>query len=188
MAACAHSSKGNHVTTLTESMTRLRDEILALRQNRQVLRAELRRRSSARHSEFQVWRLALLEELEGVRRVWAAPCQKQPAAPPPTPAEPVAQRLEAVPPEPLSAPAKAPPSIPPAKAANHVPKAQVLAAGTIPSDNRPAVSGMPLRIPREPVHPPEPDPSGAPVLATGLRGLWPELARQAHHEAEHRSK
>lgn len=176
------------MATLTGSMTLLRDEILALRQHRQAFRAELRRGSSARQTEFRGWRSAFRGELEGARRAWVARSRKPPTAQPAATAQPVGQRLESSPPDPLSAPAGAPPSIQSAAPASLVPQAQVVPAGTVPPEKRPAVSETPLSIPPEPVHPPKPDRHGVPILASELRDLWSGLAGNARREATIRRK
>jgi hypothetical protein len=90
------------LTPLTQSMTRLRDEILALRQSREALRAELRSGSGARHTEVQLWRSDFHRKLTAVRRAWAGSRWESGALPL---AETGAQRYEAVPLEPLSVPA-----------------------------------------------------------------------------------
>jgi hypothetical protein len=55
---------------LTESMTRLRDEILVLRHNRQTFRTELERSTKAAQSRVSALRRALASDLAGAHRAW----------------------------------------------------------------------------------------------------------------------
>jgi hypothetical protein len=55
---------------LTESMTRLRDEILVLRHNRQTFRTELERSTKAAQFRVSALRRAIASDLAGARRAW----------------------------------------------------------------------------------------------------------------------
>ena len=55
---------------LTESMTRLRDEILELRHNRQTFRADLERSIKAAQFRVSALRRAIANDLAGARRAW----------------------------------------------------------------------------------------------------------------------
>ena len=136
------------MTPLTESMTRLRNEILAARRDRETLRVELRRTSGARHAQVQVWRAALLGDLAGVRRVWAEIRGKSATAPPPPPVETVAQELEPEAAKPVRALASEP-AVAPAAATN-VPQAAVVAAETVapaaPASPVPKVHDVPAEV------------------------------------------
>ena len=58
---------------LTESTVRLRDEILALRHNRQSLRSDLARSAQALRERIAALRLALANDMAGARRAWRGP-------------------------------------------------------------------------------------------------------------------
>ena len=58
---------------LTESMARLRDEILVLRHNRLSLRSDLAESVQAIREGVAALRLALANDLAGGRRVWRGP-------------------------------------------------------------------------------------------------------------------
>ena len=55
---------------LTESMTRLRDEILVLRHNRQTFRTELERSTKAAQFRVCALRRAFASDLAGAHRAW----------------------------------------------------------------------------------------------------------------------
>ena len=55
---------------LTESMTRLRDEILVLRHNRQTLRTELARSTKSAQLRVSGLRMVIASDLAGARRAW----------------------------------------------------------------------------------------------------------------------
>lgn len=55
---------------LTESMTRLRDEILVLRHGRQTFRTELERSTKAAQFRVSALRRALASDLAGAHRAW----------------------------------------------------------------------------------------------------------------------
>ena len=58
---------------LTESTVRLRDEILALRHNRQTLRSDLAESVQAIRGRVAALRLALANDMAGARRAWRGP-------------------------------------------------------------------------------------------------------------------
>jgi len=58
---------------LTESVARLRDEILALRHNRQSLRSDLARSTQALRERVAAMRQAAASDLAGARRAWCGP-------------------------------------------------------------------------------------------------------------------
>jgi hypothetical protein len=58
---------------LTESMTRLRDEIVALRHNRQSLRSDLAGSAQEMRKRVAALRLALASDMAGARRAWCGP-------------------------------------------------------------------------------------------------------------------
>ena len=55
---------------LTESMTRLRDEILELRHNRETFRAELERSTKEAQVRVSALRRVIANDLAGARRAW----------------------------------------------------------------------------------------------------------------------
>ena len=55
---------------LTESMTRLRDEILVLRHNRQTFRTELERSTKAAQLRVSAFRRSIASDLAGARLAW----------------------------------------------------------------------------------------------------------------------
>ena len=55
---------------LTESMTRLRDEILVLRHNRQTFRTELERSTKAAQLRVSELRRSIAQDLAGARLAW----------------------------------------------------------------------------------------------------------------------
>ena len=55
---------------LTESMTRLRDEILALRDERSIFRSELARSTKLAQLRVSRLRMAIAADLAGARRAW----------------------------------------------------------------------------------------------------------------------
>ena len=55
---------------LTESMTRLRDEILVWRHNRQTFRTELERSAKAAQFRVSALRTAIAGDLAGAHRAW----------------------------------------------------------------------------------------------------------------------
>jgi len=55
---------------LTESMTRLRDEILVLRHNRDTFRAELQRSTKEAQVRVSALRRMIAHDLAGARRAW----------------------------------------------------------------------------------------------------------------------
>ena len=55
---------------LTESMTRLRDEIVVWRHNRQTLRTELEQSTKAAQVRVSGLRTAIASDLAGARRAW----------------------------------------------------------------------------------------------------------------------
>ena len=68
---------------LTESMTRLRDEILASRHRRQILRSDLAEWAQANRNRVSALRLLLARDRAGARRAWcgsdtSGPTQKKP--------------------------------------------------------------------------------------------------------------
>ena len=58
---------------LTESTIRLRDEILALRHNRQTLRSDLAESVQAIRERVAALRPAFANDMAGVRRAWRGP-------------------------------------------------------------------------------------------------------------------
>jgi hypothetical protein len=58
---------------LTESTIRLRDEILALRHNRQTLRSDLAESVQAIRERVAALRLVLANDMAGARRAWRGP-------------------------------------------------------------------------------------------------------------------
>ena len=58
---------------LTESMTRLRDEIVEWRRNRQTLRTELEQSTKAAQVRVSGLRTAIAGDLAGARRAWFGP-------------------------------------------------------------------------------------------------------------------
>jgi len=152
-------------TPLTDSMTRLRDEILAARQGREAFREELRRDSGTRHTEVQVWRSGVLKELAGARRIWAGLRSKSATVPTPPPAKTVVPQVEAAPPEPVSTHAEAPLAAAPATPPHSpVPPAHHVAAETAqppvpphspapPAHHKPAETAPPAAPPHSPAPP-----------------------------------
>ena len=61
------------MSVLTESTVRLRDEILALRHNRERLRSDLARSAQALRERMAALRLALASDMAGARRAWRGP-------------------------------------------------------------------------------------------------------------------
>jgi len=56
---------------LTESMSRLRDEIQQLRRSRQTFRAELARSTESAQAEVAALRRGIANDLAGARRAWS---------------------------------------------------------------------------------------------------------------------
>jgi hypothetical protein len=164
-------SRGTTLTPLTASMARLRDEILVLRQERDSLRAELRRGNGVRHAEVQAWRSAFLEDLVGIRRVWAAPGHERAPVPPPLATsapplatEPAAHPPKAAGPELLCTLVKPPPPVP-------------------PEEHR-TFTESPSRTLREPVHPPAADLPWRSSLGEWAQKRLAKLSQGTHLEAE----
>lgn len=59
------------MAALTESMTRLRDEILELRHNRETFRAELERSTKEAQVQVSALRRVIANDLAGARRAWS---------------------------------------------------------------------------------------------------------------------
>jgi hypothetical protein len=68
---------------LTESMTRLRDEIVALRHDRQTLRMELERSTKAAQFHVSALRRTIASDLAGAHRAWTGASRVTPQPPSP---------------------------------------------------------------------------------------------------------
>jgi len=69
------------VGALTESMTRLRDEIVLQRRQREAFQKELVGGSKARRDRVSGLRAAFARDLAGARAIWAAPAALRAAVP-----------------------------------------------------------------------------------------------------------